>query len=133
MQKFFQSLLRKGRRDQRTQDKDGHYLNKNGEVSKNQPPPMFRREIVYRSPVVRERARRRAILQFVEMDMARKGTMPIYKTPNTGYPRMVCNSCPFRDPCELHEEGADWEAVMTATMRTEDPYAAHLIEEEGKY
>lgn len=127
------TFLHKVRRDPRPQDKDGHYLNQDGSVSKNQPTPMFHRELVYRSEADREHARTRAIQQFLEMEAARRGELAIYKTPGTGFPRFVCNTCAFRDMCELHEVGADWKAIKNTTLRTEDPYAAHLIEEEGKY
>lgn len=127
------TFLRKAKSDDRPQNAQGQYLNKNGSISERQPSPYFHREVIYRSDKDRANARQRAIRQFIEMEAARnRPEVLVYKQPGTGYPRQVCNSCPFRDMCELHEVGADWESQRDATMRTWDPYDAHEIEEEGK-
>src|SRR5579872_1493682 len=44
------NFLRKWMGDDRPQDEHGNYLNKDGSVSKKQPPPAFQRETVTRSP-----------------------------------------------------------------------------------
>lgn len=103
-----------------------------GEPSKDQPPPLFHREVVYRSEVERERTRERAIQQVLMMMAKRAGLMPIYKSPGTGYPSQQCRACAFRDMCELHESGDDWELMRDASMTTWEPYGAHEIAEEGK-
>jgi hypothetical protein len=109
--------------------KDAAYL---GEPSKDQPPPLFHREIVYRSEVERERTRERAIDQALNMFATRAGLLPIYKSPGTGYPSQQCRACSFRDMCELHESGDDWELMRDSTMGKWDPYDAHELAEEGK-
>jgi len=125
------TFLRKAKRDARPQNAEGHYLNKDGSVSKKQPPPYFHRETVYRGDAEKENARERAVQQFAEMQMVRDGDLAHYKTPATG--KMGhCNWCDFKDICELHEIGSDWEELLEATTTEWDPYAAHEIQEEGK-
>lgn len=125
------TFLRKAKRDPRPTNAQGQYLNKDGSVSKNQPPDYFHREIVYRSQADRDAARARAIQEFVNMERIKQGDDVAYKTPSTGA-MGHCNWCGYRDICELHETGADWESLRDATMTEWDPYAAHEIEEEGK-
>lgn len=130
-------FMRKAKRDPRPQNAQGQYLNqpkKDGtqEVSKSQPPAMFHRELVYRGETDRANARQRAVQQFIEMEAVRRGDLAVYKSPGSGYPDMQCRACSFRDICELHEVGADWEALRDVTMTTWEPYGAHEIEEEGK-
>jgi len=57
------------------------------------------------------------------MFAARRGKLAIYKNPN----QMNCNGCGFRDICELHEVGADWESVRDATMQPWGPYDSHEV------
>lgn len=172
------TFLRKGMKDLRWQNREGHYLNKPkkddllaeiekqeielpakgegsgkngsvvmddligllgedqamllGEISKDQPPPLFHREVVYRSAVERERTRERAIQQVIVMLAKRKGILPIYKSPGTGYPSLQCQACSFRDMCELHESGDNWQLMRDSSMEGWNPYDAHEIAEEGK-
>lgn len=125
------TMLRKAKADHRQRNADGLCLNKDGSVSKQQPLPLFHREPVYRSESEREKARRRAIQQAAEIIGAESGRVAVYKQPGSG-PQSHCIWCPYRDICELHETGNDWEAMRDATMTVWDPYAAHEIEEEGK-
>lgn len=125
------TFLRKGKRDGREQNAQGLYLNQDGTVSKKQPPPMFHRELVYRTEVEREKARERAVIEVLLMMAHRRGVLPIFKTPETGQ-MGHCGFCPVRDLCELHESGDDWGLMQRSTMREWDPYDAHEIEEEGK-
>jgi hypothetical protein len=126
------TFLRKAKKDERPKDdKTGAYLNQDGSVSKKQPPPYFHRELVYRSEAERENARHRAVEEYVEMEKRRDGTLPIYKTPETGQ-MGHCGYCPVRDYCEIHEQGGDWEELRKLTTKTWDPYAAHEVAEEGK-
>jgi len=62
------------------------------------------------------------------MAACRTGQMPVYKTPS----RMNCSGCPMRDPCILHESGADYRPLLKAAYEVYDPYDAHHIKEEGK-
>lgn len=125
------TFLRKAKRDGREQNAQGLYLNQDGSISKKQPPPMFHRELVYRSEVERTKARERAVIEVLLMMAHRRGVLPIYKTPETGQ-MGHCGFCPVRDLCELHESGDDWGLLLRSTMREWDPYDAHEIEEEGK-
>lgn len=125
------TFLRKGKRDTRKQNADGHYLNQDGSVSKKQPSPYFHRELVYRGEADREHARQRVVEEFLDMERVRTGELAAYKTPYTG-PTGHCGFCPVRDVCELHEVDADWQGLLKATMTEWDPYDAHVIKEEGK-
>ena len=55
------------------------------------------------------------------MVLLRAGLIPVRKTPD----RSHCGFCSFKDMCELHERGSDWETYRNAMYRTEDPYADH--------
>lgn len=122
------TFLRKAIRDDRPTNADGLHLNQDGTVSKKQPSPYFHRELVYRSAEERDKARDRAIAEVREMKLIRAGKLSAYKAPDS----IKCNMCSFRDLCELHEMGSDWEGLRDATMTTWEPYAAHEIREENK-
>ena len=123
------TFLRKAKRDPRPQNSEGHYLNKDGSVSKVQPQPYFHREIVYRSEAAREAARKRVVEEFTEMQKVRSGELAIYKSPGLGFPDQQCVACPVRDMCELHEEDADWKGIERATMVDWDPYSDHEVKQ----
>lgn len=126
------SFMRKAKPDDREQNAKGQYLNKrDGSVSKKQPPPMFLRTTVYRGEEERRQAAARAVQEFYDMEAVRNGERVAYKTPGSP-PNSHCGWCGYRDICELHETGADWQALRDATMEEWDPYAAHEIAEEGK-
>lgn len=112
--------LRKGKRDPRPRNADGHYLNKDGSVSKNQGTPLFKREVVMRTPEERAKTMRRVLNEFREMQMVRKGRLAVYKSPDRH-----CGYCSFRDMCEVEESGEDWESLRDATMKTWNPYEDH--------
>lgn len=125
------TFLRKAKPDGREKNAQGLYLNQDGTVSKKQPPPLFHRELVYRSLRERENARERAVIEVLLMMAHRRGLLPIIKTPETGQ-MGHCGFCPVRDLCELHESGDDWQLMQRSSMTKWDPYDAHEIEEEGK-
>lgn len=120
------TFLRKAKPDDRPRNAAGLYLNKDGSVSKVQPPPLFHREWVYRDAGDRRSVRERVLAEVTEMRMVRRGRLAVYKNPN----QFNCAGCGFRDICELHETGADWEAVAKATMVPWGPYDAH---DEGSH
>lgn len=99
-----------------------------GAVSKSQPPSLFHRERVYRGETAMHSLLRRVIVQATEMNKCKTGESPIFKSVIGGCTGMF--HCQFRDMCELHEDGQDWEALRDATMRVWDPYAAHELQEE---
>lgn len=98
-----------------------------GEPSKTQPPPLFKRETVERGPGNRRVIMARAIDEARDMDLARRGKIGIYKNPDKH-----CGYCEYREMCEVHELGDDWEALRENMFTTWEPYADHEIEMEGQ-
>lgn len=96
-----------------------------GEVSKSQPPPFFLRTNVYRDQADRESLMTRIRMVAWEMGQVRAKKIPVYKTIALQWPDQHCNGCQFRDMCELHESGSDWEELRDLTMTSWDPYEAH--------
>ena len=122
------TFLRKAKPDDRPKNELGQALNQNGTVSKRQPAPLFERHLVYRDKFDREMIKGRTLAQAHEMELIRDGKLALTKSPST----QNCKGCPFIDPCELHETGADYRTLLKAAFRRYDPYAAHMIKEEGK-
>lgn len=125
------NFLRKALKDQRPRNADGHSLNRDGTVSKNQPAPLFHRERVWRGNRDRIAFLRRINDVAQEMSLVRRGKLPVFKNPGSAYPDQHCRGCAFRDMCELHEIGSDWKAYRNQVMGKWDPYEAHR-EEESK-
>lgn len=119
------NFLRKASKDLRKTDTEGHALNKDGSISKRQPLPLFRRENVMRGKEEREVVFRRALNEFREMEMVRQGKLAIYKAPGRH-----CNFCQFRDMCEVHETGSDWEPMLDMYGEW-DPYEIHHKREKS--
>lgn len=125
-QRIMFNFLRKAMPDERPQNDKGHYLNKDGSISQKQPPPYFHRELVHRSPPDLANLRIRVYQEALEHRLVRAGKLPIYKNPGP----FSCMGCGFKDMCELHEAGADWESFRDMTMGKWDPYDAHEIQSE---
>lgn len=97
-----------------------------GEVSKSQPPPLFKRVPVYRDEYDRQQMLQRIVNEAWEMKQVRRGKLPIYKNPTQD-----CSwDCDFHDVCELHETGADYEELMEFVLKPWDPYADHRDPED---
>jgi hypothetical protein len=112
------NFLRKGLPDDRPQDADGNYLNKDNSISKRQPPQPFVRVMVERSPKEQRTQLERIADEVTVMDAARSGLIPITKTPTKDCPR-----CPFWIPCGLHERGSDaYQTVLKNNYIQIDPY-----------
>ena len=127
------TFMRKAKTDPRPRNSDGLCLNKDGSVSAKQPSPIFHRELIYRSESDRERARERAVREVRDMIRLRAAevddpAVAAYKAPHF----INCAMCQYRDMCELHEIGQDWEGLRDVTMDKWDPYAAHEIATEGR-
>jgi hypothetical protein len=124
------TFLRKAMPDTRPKNDFGQSLNKNGTISKRQPNPLFERVPVFRDKYDRMMIRGRSIAQHEEMEKIRYGSggMSLYKSPS----RFNCSGCPFIDPCELHETGADYRPLFRSHYERYDPYTDHEIYEEGK-
>lgn len=115
------NFLRKALPDPRPVDKDGYSLNKDGSRSKVQPAKLF-----LRHPVNRTRAEQRSQLlriqkDLTQMEMARRGEIPINKTTHWSCERF----CDFFDLCTLHESSGNWKELRSIAYRVEDPYASH--------
>jgi hypothetical protein len=119
------NFLRKSKPDTRARNSQGLYLNQDGRVSKKQPSPYFLRQPIYRSEIDRENLLTRIRMEAYEMDLVRKGKLPVYKNPRGTFPDQHCLSCPFRDPCELHETGNEWREMMEVTTTEWNPYEDH--------
>jgi len=113
------NFLRKAMPDERPYNEDGQYLNKDGSVSKRQPPKLFHREPVERSPLEQRTQLERIADEVAVMNAVRKGQIPVTKTPTKDCPR-----CPFWIPCTLHERGNQhaFHEVMKNHFRQVDPY-----------
>ena len=122
--------LRKAAPDMsKARDAQGHILNKDGSVSKRQPPPYFDRKNTFRGSVEAARVRLRTKQQARDMIMARKDPLRyVYKNPGPQF-MPNCKFCSFRDPCELHETGHDYQTMFDAGYKVWDPYAEHELPE----
>lgn len=114
------NFLRKSIKDDRPQNDKGYYLNKNGEVSKQQPTPYFARQPIFRDWNEREKARERILIEYADMERVRReGIEQAYKNPG----QFTCPSCWAFDICELDEVGAPGvEELKEATTRHWEPY-----------
>lgn len=116
--------LRKAKRSEGPFDELGRKLNKNGTISKNQPPPFFDRQLTFRGDFEAQRVKERVRQEITDMLEARGNPAKIYKNPGPSFfPN--CKFCSFRDMCELHETGNDWQAFRDAAFIKWEPYAAH--------
>lgn len=119
------NFLRKSKPSDRDTDAEGRALNKDGTLSKRQPPKLFHREMAYRGEAEAEAVRRRVRIQARDMLLARREPGEhIYKNPG---PQFLpnCKFCSFSDMCEVHETGNNWEAMIPGLYDVWDPYADH--------
>lgn len=98
-----------------------------GEVSKRQGSELFMRFPSFRGESERELAREMAMADFLEMEEIRSGQ----RKPRKMYPDgpFGCTACAYKDVCELHEVGEDWQELLEATMSGWDPYSEHEMAE----
>jgi hypothetical protein len=64
----------------------------------------------------------------VEMILKREGILPVIKNPGPQW-QSNCKMCSFKDPCEVHESGGDYEEVFRALFKKWSPYSAHEMPE----
>lgn len=124
------NFLRKALPDLREHNAKGQALNKDGSVSKRQPPAFF-----LRHPVVMSRKAKMITLGRVAHDAAyltsltqrlREGTLPASELPKT--PHYTCpKTCQFFAMCVAEEEGADISFMERSMFIRRDPY---IYEEE---
>jgi PD-(D/E)XK nuclease superfamily len=99
-----------------------------GEISKVQPKPRFHRFNLDFGDKEKEMVNWRIRAEAYEMAQVRAGKLPIYKNPTKD-----CSwDCQFKEACEIHEMGGDWESVLELEFEEWSPYADHeLLEEKG--
>lgn len=114
----------------RPKNAEGHYLNKDGSVSKSQPSPFFGRVPVYRDQPDRERMHERVCAEMIDIYRAREGSVlsALYKNPGPLH-MPNCRGCGVREACEVHESGGDWRSVLESTHTAWNAYAAHELAE----
>lgn len=88
-----------------------------GEVSANQPKPLFHREMVDRTTAARQRQIDRIQDEFLIMNMLRRKELPLTKSTTK-----ECTWCNFVNLCQLDEQGVDTTDLRQATFRQQDPY-----------
>lgn len=97
-----------------------------GAVSKVQQKPLFHRWPLPFGPgemaTINDRIRKEAWM----MAETRAGRIPLLKNPT----KDCVWDCPFKEACELHEMGADWESVLELEFTTWSPYEEHELVEE---
>jgi hypothetical protein len=109
-------------------DAEGHVLNLDGSISKNQPAPYFARVPIYRDEADRRNLHERVLAEAAEIRAARAGLMVAYKNPGPLH-MPNCRGCAVREACEVHETGGDWKPVLDFATVAWDPYAAHELAE----
>lgn len=95
-----------------------------GEPSKNQPSPLFSRFSMDFSPIQMDNFNRRIRQEAWMMRQTREGKAPVLKNPT----RDCGWDCDFREACELHEMGGDFETVLELDFTVWDPYENHELE-----
>lgn len=116
------NFLRKSKPDERERNAGGAYLNKDGKVSKRQPPKAFLREPIDRHPREVGSILRRITDKAVIMEGMRNGTIPITKNITD-----MCPYCPFYTMCVLHEKGGNaWKSFRDKQYVVKDPYQEQL-------
>lgn len=116
------NFLRKALPDQRPRNAQGLYLNKDGvTVSKNQPAPLFVREMVMRTRAERISQVHHIQNDFTHMQAFKDGVLELTKNPT----RDCSWDCEFYHMCLLQEQGADWEEFRDHMFRVQDPYLDH--------
>jgi Zierdtviridae exonuclease len=118
------NFLRKTLPDDRPKNELGECLNKDGTVSKRQPPPAFVRHIVERAP---EEARTEMELLADEVQWMlamRSGAMPVRRVRTR-----ECTYCDFFNLCKLAQRGQTnaLEEFQKHKFQQKDPYSRYTI------
>jgi hypothetical protein len=117
------NIIRKANPDDRPQNSQGMYLNKNGSVSKRQPAEIYHRVPIWRDTHSRRHLLDRLIAEANEIKMVQAGLLMAYKNPT-----YTCGSCDFFDACELDEVNADVYEYLSMTTNPYDPYSGYAEE-----
>lgn len=92
-----------------------------GDVSKRQPPPLYLRHPVIKTPSMRKMQVHRLQQEVRRMSLYVAGILEVTKSAN----RDTCPMCPYKEMCELHETGSGWVEFRDQMMRATDPYEDH--------
>jgi hypothetical protein len=112
------NFLRKSMADDRPQNELGEYLNKDGSVSKKQPPDRYVRETVERSARERATQLERLGREVSIMTGMMQGTIPVIK-----HTTKECSWCQFFTACKLHERGGNaYKSVLAAQFTQGNPF-----------
>lgn len=119
------NFLRKAVPDERPTNKAGQYLNKNGSISKRQPPPYFVRHPVTLTNKAKAKTLRRIrdetleiTLRTLELRTGEVSPDALKKTPH----KSCDKTCQFFSMCETEEEGVDIRDMERAMYRRQNPY-----------
>lgn len=125
------NFLRKAMPDQREQNAKGLYLNKDGRVSKKQPPMFFSRPPIKMTRVARAITLVRTQLETIEITELAQGIRNKQIDPR-GLPKTPHHSCPkfcqFFSMCVVEDEGGNIRDMEKALFYRRNPY---LYEEES--
>jgi hypothetical protein len=92
-----------------------------GDISKNQPQPMFKRHPVIHTPSERAETIDQIKKEHAHMEAMRQGTMPVYKTSDSS-----CSwQCPFFTMCELHQARGDIEEFKRTVYIKRDAHEVY--------
>jgi hypothetical protein len=127
------NFLRKAVPDQRTTNEKGQYLNKNGSVSKSQPPPYFLRYplvLTSQAKAISLHRLRGEIFMLTKITNHLRSGEIDYKnlpiTPHRSCPRF----CDYFTLCTTLENGGDIKELKERTFVKQDPYAYPETTEE---
>lgn len=125
------NFMRKALPDERPQNEKGERLNKNGTVSKSQPPPLFLRKAITLTRKQKVLTLKRVQAEVLEMTFLtqklRDGSYDqrwLTKTPHKSCPK----TCDFFKMCEAEENGTDIKPMERMMFFRRNPY---LYEEEN--
>ncbi len=97
-----------------------------GDISKNQPQPMFKRHDVIHTPSERAETIDLIKKEHAVMEAMRQGTIPVYKTPDSS-----CSwQCPFFTMCELAQSRGDVEGFKKAVYVKRDPHEVYKLDKK---
>jgi hypothetical protein len=94
-----------------------------GEPSKRQSKPLLWRSTLDVSQRSLDEINRRIRAEAWEIAQFRAGKLPLTKNPT----RDCSWDCSFKEVCELHEMGADYESMLELEFSTWDPYESHEL------
>jgi hypothetical protein len=104
-----------------------HFLVVLGDVSKNQPRPLFLRHKIDRMAPESEMQLIRLTAEMEMMNLHRRGKIELLKNTN----RDCQWDCNHYQMCLLHEQAGDWEYYKELAYEVRDPYADHRKTTEG--